>query len=163
VALGRSRQSSRHRSSTMPVVGTVLRRTGDVNARKAQHAAREPARLPARDRGQSRQIRHFAVCRKCTSGAPVSALVGSSGRGWGSVGPTNDRQNGESPPPFTWSTDTTSDLETTCRTRCMQLFRPGLASALASQAKTRTGCEITSVFSPRRGRKFDLIVENNTA
>ena len=37
----------------MLVVGTVLRRTGDVNAHKAQHAAREPARLSARDRGQS--------------------------------------------------------------------------------------------------------------
>jgi hypothetical protein len=146
VALGRSRQSSRHRSSTMPVVGTVLWRTGDVNAHKAQHAGRETPRLSARDRSQSRQVRHFAVCRKCTSGAPVSALVGSSGRGWGSVGPTNDRQNGESPPPFTWSTKTTSDLETTCRTRCMQLFRPGLATALAFLAKTRTGSETVSVF-----------------
>jgi hypothetical protein len=66
----------------MLVVGTVLRRTGDVNARRARHAGRDPARLSARDRGQSRQVRHFLLATDAYPGLqslPSWVLRGEDG------------------------------------------------------------------------------------
>ena len=43
------------------------------------------------------------------------------------------------------------------------VFRLELARALATQAKARTGFVAVCVPSPRRGRKFHVIVVNDTA